>query len=713
MQADAVPLVLQLRPLSASAIALLVAERCAQCATMSASAIATLSQRIFQLSGGHPMYAHELTKIAIERWAADPTDASSSHWSRSFQCGRMEEVICYRFDQLDLIAQAVLKAASVICANGAHCTIHSLAFVLSRSNYLPADATDTPMAGLQEVIWSKLHSLLERRDFLKVLPARRASSIILTTTQQRSPPTSNACSSRNPHDTFMAAAATPMVFLASVEQHAIYHLMVDDQREHLHRHVADYYAAQCLAGSGHDLHALVHGAASVSSPAELMEQGRHYELAGMHSEAFLTYHRLLVDGHGMEHVEHIYEVLQEDLCCKMEKLQKFHTSDNSTFTLTQQQNEEQEERMAMLCKQPVSFLKQALHVVLLMIKSTWCRCPAEEDELVQQLLLEAQDLMHALITLEGAGKPILQTACAPAHALMDALLRPLLCDLLHILHISRSNLLLSSASSTMAMVVEMLRQVAGDPLYVQVLDVYHRLHSSVLVSFDHVVNLFQQCGVSRFLPLNTDTEMLSRCPWDSIPFLLAVILQHYMKPDSEHVCALLEQLLGLLPHLDGQLAEQYVALALCSGLVHTDRCQLAHEIFTKHCKHLECDVLYQIDSEHLDVVKQWLEMCCCTESTRPWQEDCAQHLISSSLTEASAASTSALNLRAVGLDVDLLHCEMCCMLCALLLDNQDSHNSLVRAAMVFYQRVPVQGSRFHGVKMEKVRALMASASVYV
>jgi hypothetical protein len=49
---------------------------------------------------------------------------------QDFRSTRIEEVICYRFDQFDTAAQLVLKLSSVACANGEVFSLQLLSFMI-------------------------------------------------------------------------------------------------------------------------------------------------------------------------------------------------------------------------------------------------------------------------------------------------------------------------------------------------------------------------------------------------------------------------------------------------------------------------------------------------------------------------------------------------------------------------------------------------------
>eukprot|EP01031_Cornospumella_fuschlensis_P038353 gene38353-46608_t len=195
---------LTLHPLSSASVDELVQDaykkQFVECAELGA-----LSKRIFDLSGGNPLYATELSKIAMDRLHQElnseqpcdemkVTSVSEINWSSilSFQSGRIEEVIFYRFDQLDFTSQVLLKAASVVCAHGANFTMHMLTFVINTSNYFNADygspshtksqaqanlaySADLTQLNLSNSIILALQKLTEKNAFIKILKEKRKS----------------------------------------------------------------------------------------------------------------------------------------------------------------------------------------------------------------------------------------------------------------------------------------------------------------------------------------------------------------------------------------------------------------------------------------------------------------------------------------------------------------------------------------------------------
>lgn len=96
-------------------------------------------EKLYTLSGGNALFLYELAKAMLEWYhnmieeailvadaaGEDPAAAAAARANfkfsdviQDFRTTRIEEVICYRFDQFDTAAQLLLKLASVACANG-------------------------------------------------------------------------------------------------------------------------------------------------------------------------------------------------------------------------------------------------------------------------------------------------------------------------------------------------------------------------------------------------------------------------------------------------------------------------------------------------------------------------------------------------------------------------------------------------------------------
>ena len=100
---------------------------------------------VFEMSGGNPLYAYELVKELVEavdvleNVVGSNTDSTQKVKEeiqlivtkiQELRTKRIEEVICYRFDQLDAASQLLLKMASVICSNSSLFTMAMLSYMI-------------------------------------------------------------------------------------------------------------------------------------------------------------------------------------------------------------------------------------------------------------------------------------------------------------------------------------------------------------------------------------------------------------------------------------------------------------------------------------------------------------------------------------------------------------------------------------------------------
>ncbi|RYH29428.1 hypothetical protein EON65_08515 [archaeon] len=424
---------LTLHPLTSTAVDELVHDVYKKQFTDSAE-LAPLSKRIFDLSGGNPLYATELSKIAMDRLHQElssdyPSEemkvisVTEINWSNilSFQSGRIEEVIFYRFDQLDFTAQVLLKAASVVCAHGANFTMHILTFVINSSNFFNSDygspshtntksqahvnlaySADLTQLNLSNSIILALQKLIEKNAFIKILKEKRKSMSSMRNDKMPSnlsgvSPVNTAhllsTGTQGDHSAAIKLAdeispETNFHFIATVEQHAIYNIMTDDQKQLLHRCVAEYYHVTYIHNLPCATPLIADRDPDSSQPLrcmsvfEYVEQARHYEKAKMYRDSLYCYYRAInmqidmgVYENYHEQLEYLYYILQHSLVHNHSKnhFSSVKTSSNQATLVESEGNPENNSchnlRKSILCRQSLSFLKISLHVLLLLMKS--------------------------------------------------------------------------------------------------------------------------------------------------------------------------------------------------------------------------------------------------------------------------------------------------------------------------------------------------------
>ena len=100
--------------------------------------------KLFEMSGGSPLYATELAKAVCSRYisreCADNTPDSETCTDgmlkiiSSMRTDRIEEMVHFRFDKLTEQCQLVLKMAAVASLNGSHFTLSMLTSILDSSD---------------------------------------------------------------------------------------------------------------------------------------------------------------------------------------------------------------------------------------------------------------------------------------------------------------------------------------------------------------------------------------------------------------------------------------------------------------------------------------------------------------------------------------------------------------------------------------------------
>lgn len=223
--------------------------------------------KIVEASGGHPLYAFELTRSVAEKLKESSTENDVSTILTEMEVGvtsnRIEEMICYRFDQLDTSVQMVLKVAAVACSHGAPFTLDMLIYALiggegegegdfddySGAGSSDGDSGSAKMMGggfaspgavnaydmSSESAREVLEAILVRGEFIQICQVSEDLDEVpdLESPSRLPPPINVSGDLLTPH--------TLLEFKIVLEQITIYNLLVDDQREVFHERVASYY----------------------------------------------------------------------------------------------------------------------------------------------------------------------------------------------------------------------------------------------------------------------------------------------------------------------------------------------------------------------------------------------------------------------------------------------------------------------------------------
>lgn len=313
--------------------------------------------QMHSMSGGNPLYIYELTLSMIKYYQDNYQQAFfeelSSKQTResgvdcpflltlsNFHTSRLDEVIYYRFDQLDAKTQLLLKFASVIASRGSHqgFTMKMLLSMLDgqqQSNNLFANLQYNEVTGevsqeSAEEMVMLFQRLLQSEEFIKIVPMSRrtsaagstrsgmvftqsmrdldsnsaieeaisaAASNVSAADMEDPFTTTNSLKMKDPSFSLNEFYHTVLDFKVDMERQTIYDLMLDDQKESLHDRVASYFEKENAqkkkqkAGSGHYC---------LLTPSDFIEEGFHWEKARIWGFAMQCYYdaAMLLDGLG-------------------------------------------------------------------------------------------------------------------------------------------------------------------------------------------------------------------------------------------------------------------------------------------------------------------------------------------------------------------------------------------------------------------------------
>lgn len=186
----------------------------------------TVYDKMYELSGGNPLYATELSKgIAQKRSVMVDTQMSVPSLNKllaELRTVRVEEVVYYRFDQLEPDWQMVLKVAAVAASNNAPFTAPMLQYMIDNDKSLNRNSAGQDAAGedgfdLQYII----NYMLSMNEFIYI-----KNMSIMTPIVDRG----------NAHTDFEPVVFNSLSFMWHfvMEQKAVYDLMLDEQKISLH-----------------------------------------------------------------------------------------------------------------------------------------------------------------------------------------------------------------------------------------------------------------------------------------------------------------------------------------------------------------------------------------------------------------------------------------------------------------------------------------------
>lgn len=233
--------------------------------------------KVYEISGGNPLYAFEIANsvnssapifAAItaedDKGAKSPTTKSNTPTTSIEQLlattsNRIEEVICYRFDQLRHSTQILLKTAAVICSSG-----NTFSYDLLASIMMESDGNNAEDSISDSMIVQALAQLVAREEFVHIVH-------VDGTRDHES----------DGEDTFDAdhtvIRQAHFGFRVVLEQLTIYNLLVSEKKEKIHDAVASYYRRKALIRE--------------SSVEDLLEEAYHWQHAMVWAYALGCYYK--------------------------------------------------------------------------------------------------------------------------------------------------------------------------------------------------------------------------------------------------------------------------------------------------------------------------------------------------------------------------------------------------------------------------------------
>lgn len=286
-------LTIELRDISASATAELVIH------TLNRYHVQDIDDKIideiYRQSGGNPVYAVELTKTCGEYIAKHhirPRDITIelSSMLQSSHLTRVEEVICYRFDQLSLHCQLALKAISVASSNGTAADFRLLVSILSdeEGDSVLLIPSDCDFKTKVQILIDSIREALSREEFVVV---RNSESSDRTLEDQHySVLEIDQLLHAWDEDSEKRLQRLCIAFDIEIEQRVIYDLMLEEQKGLFHHKVALFLEAKHAQQT----------TSSSTTAMQIYEEGHHWQRAGVWPQAMTCYFQsgMLLDAMG-------------------------------------------------------------------------------------------------------------------------------------------------------------------------------------------------------------------------------------------------------------------------------------------------------------------------------------------------------------------------------------------------------------------------------
>lgn len=315
----------------------------------------TVFTKIYTMSGGNPLYAVEIAKAMLHNLEAMEHQAHQERLAQAqasgaehdadmyssepdkkkfsellvhfngFSINRIDEIICYRFDQLDSISQYFMKVASVACCYSKSFTLQMITYMMDNStedDEIDGKSTKYSTFGDESVVshaatdiaWI-LFSILKSNEFIRIkenlgvnlkssisssgMPSFSANADDHESPQEKALKSFRMTVSNAEVGNFEASSLSlfEFEFCVELEQSVIYGLMLNDQKAFLHCKIANYLRNRALEkGQGGPIRrpsVALNGVGELEAKqdiAELIEEGNHWKEAGKFDNAMCCYY---------------------------------------------------------------------------------------------------------------------------------------------------------------------------------------------------------------------------------------------------------------------------------------------------------------------------------------------------------------------------------------------------------------------------------------
>eukprot|EP01041_Mallomonas_annulata_P007481 gene7481-15318_t len=244
-------------------------------------------QRLFELSAGNPLFLHEMVNMGVhETLVMECRRMNFMTAVTRLRPQRIEQIVCYRFDQLEETTRRILKMATVVAQKGQSFNVSILksmfcnSFMLSgsrKSFSLELKENQSLQTAPTDILLESILRLLKLREFIQIFT--KNSTTVLT-----------------PNNTDVNESellSMDFEFKTAIELETIYELMVDEQKASYHLHVAEYLEREQHASRKEEGQTAIQYFHS-------NQIAYHYQIGKAHDKAMLWHYRaaMILDGSG-------------------------------------------------------------------------------------------------------------------------------------------------------------------------------------------------------------------------------------------------------------------------------------------------------------------------------------------------------------------------------------------------------------------------------